>query len=179
MAYALRASDADREAVADVLRARMAEGYLSLDTFSWRVERAYSARTAGELESLLSDLPGTVSAGVRGLLARAGRTLGLTSDAADTVAELTPLSPSRDDEGALGPGRLVLGRGSKCDLQLLDTTVSRFHAELRARPEGWTIYDLGSTNGVWVNSERVPRSPLGRGDRIGLGSQQLVFTPRD
>jgi hypothetical protein len=53
----LRASDADRERVADRLRAAAGEGRLTADELEERVERALSARTEAELEPLVSDLP--------------------------------------------------------------------------------------------------------------------------
>ena len=48
-----RVSDADRERVVDVLRLRCAEGYLSLDTLSGRVEAAYRAKTSAQLEAVI------------------------------------------------------------------------------------------------------------------------------
>ncbi len=53
----VRASDADRERVAERLRAASAEGRLTADEHEERLERAFSARTDAELEPLVSDLP--------------------------------------------------------------------------------------------------------------------------
>ncbi|MEV6111022.1 DUF1707 domain-containing protein [Streptomyces sp. NPDC052109] len=53
----LRASDADRERVAEVLRDAVAEGRLDMEEFEERLEAAYSARTYGELAPLTRDLP--------------------------------------------------------------------------------------------------------------------------
>ncbi|MEV4556934.1 DUF1707 domain-containing protein [Kitasatospora sp. NPDC049285] len=53
----LRASDADRERVADLLRDAYAEGRLTVDEHAERIEAAYTARTFGELEPLTRDLP--------------------------------------------------------------------------------------------------------------------------
>jgi hypothetical protein len=53
----LRASDADRERVAERLRAAAGEGRLTADELEERLERAFSARTDAELEPLTSDLP--------------------------------------------------------------------------------------------------------------------------
>ncbi|WP_251093579.1 DUF1707 domain-containing protein [Streptomyces sp. Caat 7-52] len=53
----LRASDADRERVAEVLRDALAEGRLDMDEFEERLESAYAARTYGELAPLTRDLP--------------------------------------------------------------------------------------------------------------------------
>jgi hypothetical protein len=53
----MRASDADREAVADTLRDAHAEGRLTLEEFEERLDRALAAKTIGELATLTQDLP--------------------------------------------------------------------------------------------------------------------------
>ncbi|EFE74853.1 conserved hypothetical protein [Streptomyces filamentosus NRRL 15998] len=53
----MRASDAERERVAELLREAVAEGRLDMDEFDQRLETAYKARTHGELEPLVQDLP--------------------------------------------------------------------------------------------------------------------------
>ncbi|MBM0232445.1 DUF1707 domain-containing protein [Micromonospora sp. STR1_7] len=53
----MRAADADREAVADRLRAALGEGRLDLHEYDERLQRAYAARTYAELDTLLADLP--------------------------------------------------------------------------------------------------------------------------
>jgi hypothetical protein len=58
----LRAADADRAAVADVLGAHMSAGRLSVAEYDERLARAYAARTYGELEQLTSDLPAAAPA---------------------------------------------------------------------------------------------------------------------
>ncbi|WP_199549539.1 DUF1707 domain-containing protein [Streptomyces sp. N35] len=54
----LRASDADRERVAEVLRDALAEGRLDMEEFEERLDSVYKARTYGDLEPLTRDLPG-------------------------------------------------------------------------------------------------------------------------
>lgn len=54
----IRASDADRERVAAALREHLAAGRLTLDEFNDRLDKTYAARTAGELDEVMSDLPG-------------------------------------------------------------------------------------------------------------------------
>ncbi|WFB11764.1 DUF1707 domain-containing protein [Streptomyces sp. LX-29] len=63
----MRASDAERERVAEALREAVAEGRLDMDEFTERLDAAYRARTHGELEPLVRDLPapGTVAAVAR------------------------------------------------------------------------------------------------------------------
>jgi pSer/pThr/pTyr-binding forkhead associated (FHA) protein len=59
---------------------------------------------------------------------------------------------------------------------LEDSGISRHHAEIRPGPEGWTVEDLGSTNGVAVNGRKVSGSQaLSAGDRVELGSTEIVF----
>jgi DUF1707 SHOCT-like domain len=54
----IRASDADRDRTAALLREHHAAGRLSADEFNERLDQAYAAKTLGELDQLLSDLPG-------------------------------------------------------------------------------------------------------------------------
>ncbi len=74
----MRASDAERERVAETLREAVAEGRLEMDEFEQRLDATYKARTHGELEPLISDLPvpGGVVAPVAGRMpAAAGRSV--------------------------------------------------------------------------------------------------------
>jgi Domain of unknown function (DUF1707) len=59
----LRASDAERERVADALRRHHVEGRLDTEELQERLERCYAARTTGELAPLLADLPSEREAG--------------------------------------------------------------------------------------------------------------------
>ena len=68
----------------------------------------------------------------------------------------------------------VIGRGAEADVQLTDTGVSRRHAEVRLTTPP-TLVDLGSTNGTRLNSQPVARGDLRDGDRIGVGTSELVF----
>jgi Domain of unknown function (DUF1707) len=58
----MRAGDSDRQRVADQLKSALDEGRLDLNEYDERVQRAYNARTYGDLDGLLDDLPGTVPA---------------------------------------------------------------------------------------------------------------------
>jgi hypothetical protein len=71
----------------------------------------------------------------------------------------------------------VLGRSRECDVVVDDANVSRRHAEVRPGPRGWTVSDLGSTNGTRVNGRPVPDAgePVRRGDRIELGTAVVGF----
>lgn len=71
---------------------------------------------------------------------------------------------------------LGLGREPKNPIQLHDSEVSRRHAQLVQTPDGWHVVDLESSNGTFVNNERVARQLLRSGDRVQLGRTLLVFT---
>jgi pSer/pThr/pTyr-binding forkhead associated (FHA) protein len=76
----------------------------------------------------------------------------------------------------VGPGGAVLGRSRECDIVLDDSNVSRRHAEIRpAGGDGWTITDLGSTNGVQVNGRKVDTAPLRPGDAVVVGTVDVRF----
>jgi hypothetical protein len=87
---------------------------------------------------------------------------------------------------AVGARRLLLpaaggtvGRSRDCDIVLDDAGISRRHAEIRPGADGWTIADLGSTNGVLLNGKTVRgRHPLRPGDRLELGSTEITFEIR-
>jgi hypothetical protein len=74
------------------------------------------------------------------------------------------------------PGGGTIGRSRDCDVVLDDVGVSRHHAEIRRSGGGWTVADLGSTNGVSVNGVRLDGArELQAGDRLELGSTQILF----
>jgi hypothetical protein len=71
----------------------------------------------------------------------------------------------------------TIGRSRDCEVVIDDTGVSRRHAEIRPGLDGWTVEDLGSTNGVLVNGQALRGGPyvLHPGDRVELGSTEIVF----
>src|SRR5256714_4961716 len=75
-----------------------------------------------------------------------------------------PLQDARD---------LVIGRSSDLDMVLIEDMVSRKHAKIALQDGAITIADLGSTNGTFVNGEKVKKTPLKEGDRILIGTSIL------
>jgi hypothetical protein len=69
----------------------------------------------------------------------------------------------------------VLGRSRRCGIVLTDPNVSREHAEVRRQDDGYMLRDLGSTNGTRLNRRDVKQAVLQHGDRIELGTTELVF----
>ena len=72
-----------------------------------------------------------------------------------------------------GPFRL--GRDPECEVQVLSSQVSRFHAEAQFHAGDWWIRDLGSTNGLLLNGKRVEQSQLHDGDRLQLGNMGPIL----
>jgi pSer/pThr/pTyr-binding forkhead associated (FHA) protein len=70
---------------------------------------------------------------------------------------------------------VVIGRSREADIRVSDVNVSRRHAELRQDGTTYLIVDLGSTNGVEVNGKRTDRAKVRDGDRITIGSTEIVF----
>ncbi|MFE9691391.1 FHA domain-containing protein [Micromonospora sp. NPDC005806] len=70
----------------------------------------------------------------------------------------------------------VIGRAPTVDIVLADAHLSRRHAAVQLTAEGVALTDLGSTNGSWLNDERITGSvPLADGDLIRLGRTELRF----
>jgi pSer/pThr/pTyr-binding forkhead associated (FHA) protein len=77
---------------------------------------------------------------------------------------------------ALEKETVTFGRGSGNDHVLTDVSISRRHARLQRLPNGWLLIDLGSSNGTWVNGDKVVVPYLLQdGDQILFGEQPLVF----
>jgi predicted RNase H-like nuclease (RuvC/YqgF family) len=70
---------------------------------------------------------------------------------------------------------VTVGRGPHCDLQIVTHFVSREHARLTVSGDATLIEDLGSRNGVFVNSVRVDRRQLQQGDLVTIGETQFRF----
>jgi Protein of unknown function (DUF3662)/FHA domain len=69
----------------------------------------------------------------------------------------------------------TIGRSSECAIVVHDPNVSRNHAEIRRVGDGYSLVDLGSTNGTEVNGITVKETALMDGDVIGVGQTNLTF----
>jgi hypothetical protein len=165
----MRASDERREQTVAALRERALDGCLTLDTFAERVDSAYRAKTREELDQLLVDLP-SAQGRLRALWAALGRAFagfGRRPLPADPALEIEVLLP-RDCDA------VTVGRSQECDVVVGEETVSRFHAELcHGKSGGWTVRDLDSLNGTWLNGLRVREAAIARGDVLRLGALRM------
>ncbi len=86
-----------------------------------------------------------------------------------------------NDQGArfeFGEGPISLGRDSSNGIQLHDTEVSRRHAQIYATGDVYTISDLDSSNGTFVNGRAVEAHRLESGDQIQIGRTLMLYTQR-
>lgn len=68
-----------------------------------------------------------------------------------------------------------LGRSTDCHFRLPESAVSRHHAEIRVGEDEVTIKDLGSSNGTWVNRQKLTSQvELAAGDLVAIGSTVMV-----
>jgi pSer/pThr/pTyr-binding forkhead associated (FHA) protein len=71
--------------------------------------------------------------------------------------------------------RTVAGRHPESDIFLDDVTVSRRHAEIVRDGSDYTVRDVGSLNGTYLNRERIEEALLRDGDEVQIGKFKLVF----
>jgi len=86
---------------------------------------------------------------------------------------------NKGDEFPLGEGETIIGRDRSCDVILFDKKCSRRHCRIIKKGRYYSIEDLGSRNGTFVNRKRItkPRS-IREGDRIHIGSTTLTLSEK-
>ncbi|MBR3760063.1 MAG: FHA domain-containing protein [Ruminococcus sp.] len=70
---------------------------------------------------------------------------------------------------------ILIGRHASADIRLPDLSVSRYHAILTVSNGVWTISDIGSKSGIYVNGNLIKTAQLKENDVIKLGNRRLVF----
>ena len=83
--------------------------------------------------------------------------------------------PSAGSRFLLDTETVTAGRSSDAEIFLDDVTVSRKHAEFRRGPDGFTVRDVGSLNGTYVNRDRIDSVLLQGGDEVQIGKFRLVY----
>ena len=160
-----RPSAAERERVVRQLRQGRGEERLSLDTFAARVELAYRAETSAELSDLVADVRGETT--IAGVFLDAVRWLSWSAGRVRT-AWRQPRIPRL--VLPLG-GSVLVGRSRACGCVLGDPSVSRKHALISHGVGGWSLRDLGSMNGTYVNGSRiVDEIEVRPGDEVWFGA---------
>jgi pSer/pThr/pTyr-binding forkhead associated (FHA) protein len=133
--------------------------------------------------------------------ARCGAMLEREPNEAETTLSYTPESLADEKgpgvEGVEGPALVVrsgggrsgevfqlqgertsVGRSPDCDIFLDDVTVSRSHAVIAREGGRFTIEDLGSLNGTFLNRHRIEQATLTDDDEVQIGKYRFVFLAR-
>lgn len=138
-----------------------------------------------------------------GFCSACGSVLDLVSDRTITLAKVDPLqdAPGIEDDVVVnlneitpGEGILVvrsgdqigqkfvlvkgittIGRHPDSDISLDDITVSRRHVEIEHREGKYSVRDVGSLNGTYLNQRRVDDAELMQGDELQVGKYRFVF----
>lgn len=69
-------------------------------------------------------------------------------------------------EFKVGPDKVLVGRGSQCELVIPGTHLSRQHAEVEVRGNQLLVRDLGSANGTYINNQRITEALANQGDEV-------------
>ncbi len=109
--------------------------------------------------------------------------LGLSRENQQTVEALRPgtallivlRGPNTGARFLLDDAEVTSGRSPSSDIFLDDVTVSRKHAVFRRAGDTFSVRDVGSLNGTYVNRERIDDTVLHRGDEVQIGKFRLVF----
>jgi adenylate cyclase len=91
----------------------------------------------------------------------------------DPHGELVPVGGG--DSIPLIRDRLTVGRRESCDVPLRFPNVSGLHCELSFRDGYWHIRDLGSTNGIKVNGQRLQQKVLRPGDEVTIAKRKFTI----
>ncbi|RYP87584.1 FHA domain-containing protein [Nocardioides guangzhouensis] len=83
--------------------------------------------------------------------------------------------PSAGSRFLLDTDLVTAGRHPESEIFLDDVTVSRRHAEFRRSGGGYTVSDVGSLNGTYVNRDRIDEVTLQDGDEVQIGKYRLVY----
>ncbi len=82
-----------------------------------------------------------------------------------------------DKRYPLEADEILLGRHISADIRLADSSVSRYHAVMTVSNGVWSISDLNSKGGTFVNGKRVQQARLAPGDSVKLGNVQFYLVP--
>jgi hypothetical protein len=166
----MRPSFDDRERVASRLRGACAEDRLSVDTLSHRLELAYTARSHDELEWLVADLPQP------SVVMRAALTAVTVVSRWSRQLEAAWREPRTPRLTLPTHKRTIVGRSRSSGCVLADPTVSRAHAVIGYADGAWSLRDLGSTNGTYVNGRRITgETEVRPGDEVAFGAVRFLL----
>src|SRR4051794_19632942 len=105
--------------------------------------------------------------------------VGVESLPSGTALLVVKRGPNAGSRFLLDKDVTTAGRHPESDIFLDDVTVSRRHAEFHREGHGFTVCDVGSLNGTYLNRERIESAPLAGGDEVQIGKFRLVYFASD
>ncbi|MDQ6641105.1 MAG: zinc-ribbon and FHA domain-containing protein [Actinomycetota bacterium] len=136
----------------------------------------------------VADSSATITFGVPASAQDSGEQRQLLDDADAAAVDALPRGsallvvqrgPGAGNRFLLDQDIVTAGRHPESEIFLDDITVSRRHVEFRRTPEGYTVSDVGSLNGTYVNRDRIDESTLQNGDEVQVGKFRLVYFAGD
>ena len=94
---------------------------------------------------------------------------------ADRAMVVIHRGPAKGARFLIDQNEVAIGRSTDSPVFLDDVTVSRKHAVIEGREGVFTLRDLGSLNGTYLNNQTVSESQLATGDEIQIGKFHLLF----
>ncbi len=102
--------------------------------------------------------------------------MDLQKDVAKKLFELKPVDSKHKVRAAVvGKGRILIGRSESCDVIINHEAVSAIHAVMEILDSKAIIYDMNSTNGSYVNDDRVIVKEISVGDHVRFADVELIF----
>ncbi|MFY7994429.1 MAG: AgmX/PglI C-terminal domain-containing protein, partial [Bacteriovoracaceae bacterium] len=102
--------------------------------------------------------------------------MDLQKDIAKKLFELKPLDTKHKVKAAVvGKGRILIGRSESCDVIINHDAVSAIHAVMEILDNKAVVYDMNSTNGSYVNDDRIIVKEIAIGDHVRFADVELVF----
>jgi hypothetical protein len=105
--------------------------------------------------------------------------VGVESLPSGTALLVVKRGPNAGSRFLLDKDVTTAGRHPESDIFLDDVTVSRRHAEFHREGNGFSVSDVGSLNGTYLNRERIETAPLAGGDEVQIGKFRLVYFASD
>ena len=179
------ASDVKRRSVDRLKRRvhRISNLGASVSELERRIESSHSARRADEpAVPTINATPPVGAAPAELLPLESFLSLGASKESArdDHAAKLIGSFGGEKVSFPLSKGEMTIGRGKRSDIRISSHFISRLHAKISTRGIATTIEDIGSKNGIFVNSSRIKRCVLRDGDVVSLASElhlQFVDAP--
>lgn len=135
-------------------------------------------RNTGKItDGMLITLGGKGGTDVSFMLVSSSKSAGLTNSSQEKLAAGVTISPGQKDVRVSMRPRLRIGQAKTNDIVINDPKVSDAHAEITLRPSGgYSISDLESKSGVFINGIRIQRHTLRAGDTVTIGAISFSFT---